>query len=115
MELTKKNSLKLLTEPTQLGQPFIPRSTRHRTSLNFRNSWQDKKAPQKIRADIDNIELQASFEVAAKIRDYVLLEAKYLWEEKASKVALALLELVSYMSDTIHTNIPKIKQWTNIN
>jgi hypothetical protein len=59
--------------------------------------------------------LQASFKVAAKIRDYVLLEATYLWEEKALKVALALLELVSYVSDTIHANIPKIEQWTNIN
>jgi hypothetical protein len=111
----KNASLKLLTEPTQLGYPFIPRSARHRTSLNIRNSWQDKKSPKKIRADIDDIELHASFEVAAKIRDYVLLEAKYLWEEKAPKVALALLELVSYASVTIHANIPKIEKWSNIN
>jgi hypothetical protein len=74
-----------------------------------------QKAPHNIRTDIDNIELQASFEVAAKIRDYVLLEAKYLWEEKAPKVALALLELVSYVSENIHANIPKIDQWANIN
>jgi hypothetical protein len=106
--MNKNTSLKLLTEPTQLGQPFIPHSARNRTSLNIRNSWQDKKAPQKIHPHIDNIELQASFEVAAKIRDYVLLGAKYLWEEKAPKVALALHELVSYVSDTIHASIPKL-------
>jgi hypothetical protein len=104
-----------LTEPTQLGNPFASRSARHETSLNIRNSWQDKKTPNKIRADIDNNDLQASFEVAAKIRDYVLLEATYIWEEKAPKVALALLELVSSVSDTIHANIPKIEQWENNN
>jgi hypothetical protein len=42
-----------------------------------------------FRTKIDEIELQASFELSAKIRDYVLLEAKYLWEEKAPKFALA--------------------------
>jgi hypothetical protein len=68
-----------------------------------------------MRADIDDIELHASFDVATKIRDCVLLEAKYLWEEKAPKVALALLELVSYVSDTIHANIPKSEKWSNIN
>jgi hypothetical protein len=115
-EINDKNaSLKLLTEPTQLGQLFVPSSARHRTSLNIRNSWQDKKTPKKIRAGIDNIELQASFEVASKIRDCVLLEAIYLWEEKAPKVDLALLELVSCASDTIHAIIPKIEQWENIN
>jgi hypothetical protein len=58
----------------------IPRSARHHISLNIQKAWEHKKAPHMLRAKIDEIELQASFEVAAKIRDYVLLEAKYLWE-----------------------------------
>jgi hypothetical protein len=36
-------------------------------------------------------------------------------EEKAPKVALALVELVLYVSDTIHATILKIEQWENIN
>jgi hypothetical protein len=63
-----------------LDQSFVPRSYHHHTSLNIRKSWEDKKYPQVLRAKIDEIDLQASFEVAAKIRGYVLLEAKYLWE-----------------------------------
>jgi hypothetical protein len=115
-EINDKNtSLKLLTEPTLLGQPFVPRSARHHTSLNIRKTWEHKKAPQMLHAKIDEIELQASFEVATKIRDYVLLEAKYLWEEKAPKFALALLELVSYVSDTLHANIPSVERWMNVN
>jgi hypothetical protein len=74
-----------------LGQPFVPRSAHQHTSINIRKAWEHNKAPQMLRAKIDEIELQASFEVTAKIRDYVLLEAKYLWEEKAPKFALALL------------------------
>jgi hypothetical protein len=71
-EINEKNtSLKLSTEPTLLGQPFVPRSARHHTSLNIRKSWEHKKDPQMIRAKIDEIELRASFEVAAKIRDFV--------------------------------------------
>jgi hypothetical protein len=94
-EINDKNASLNLIEPPQLGHPFIPRSALHRTSLNMRNSWQKKKTP----TNINYIELQASFEVASKIRD----------------CALALLELVLYMSGTIHANTPKIEQWTNIN
>jgi hypothetical protein len=115
-EINDKNTpLKLLTEPTLLGQPFVPRSVRHHTSLNIRKAWEHKKAPQMLRSKIDEIELQTSFEVAAKIRDYVLLEAKYLWEENAPKFSLALPELVSYVSDTIHAAIPSVERWTNVN
>jgi hypothetical protein len=115
-EINDKNtSLKLLTEPTLLGQPFFPRSARHHTSLNIRKAWEHKKAPQMCHAKIDEIDLQASFEVAAKTRDYVLLEAKYLWEEKSPTFALALLELVSYVSDTVHANIPSVDRWMNVN
>jgi hypothetical protein len=115
-EINDKNtSLKLLAEPTLFGQPFVPRSACHHTSLNVRKAWEHKKAPQMLRAKIDEIELQASFEVAAKIRDCVLLEAKSLWEENSPKFALALIELVSYVSDTIHANIPSVERWTNEN
>jgi hypothetical protein len=115
-EINDKNtSIKLLTKSTLLDQPFVPRSDRHHTSLNIRKAWVHKKAPQMLLAKINEIELQASFEVAAKIRDYVLLEAKYIWEEKAPQFALALLEIVSYVSDTIHTNIPSVERWTNVN
>jgi hypothetical protein len=82
-EINDKNtSLKLLTEITLLGQPFVPRGARHHTSLKILKAWEYKKAPQMLHSKIDEIELQASFKIAAKIRDYVLLEAKYLWEEK---------------------------------
>jgi hypothetical protein len=113
----RKVSLKILTELTQVGHSSIPRSACHRTSLNIRNSWQlaGQSSTNTIRADINNIELHAYFEVAAKIRDCVLLEAKYLWEENAPKVPLALIELVLYVSDTIHANIPSIERWSNIN
>jgi hypothetical protein len=111
----KNTSLKLLTEPTLLGQPFFSCSARHHTSLNIRKSWEHKKAPQMLRVKIDEIELQASSEVTAKLRDYVLLEAKYLWEEKAPKFALALLEPVSYVSDTIHASIPSVERWMSVN
>jgi hypothetical protein len=116
-EINDKNtSLKLLTEPTLLVQPYLPRSTRHHIYFNTRKFWEHKKAPQMLRIKINEIELQASFKVAAKIRgNYVLLEETYLWEEKAPKFALELLELVSYVSDTIHANIPNIESWTKIN
>jgi hypothetical protein len=55
-EINDKNtSLKLLTEPTLLGQPFVPRSARHHTSLNIQKAWEHKKAPQMLRAKIDEI------------------------------------------------------------
>jgi hypothetical protein len=77
----KNTSIKLLKEPNQLGQPFSPRIAHHHTSINIRKAWEHKKAPQMLRAKIDEIELQASFEVAAKFREYVLLEARNIWEE----------------------------------
>jgi hypothetical protein len=55
-EINDKNtSLKLFTEPTLLGQPFFPRSARHHNSLNIRKAWEHNKAPQMLRAKINEI------------------------------------------------------------
>jgi hypothetical protein len=51
----------------------------------------------------------------ATLWHYVLLEANIYLGRKDPKFALALLELVSYVSNTIHANIPSVEHWMKVN